>query len=259
MRQFYETSEAYKALLAEHDEAYLKTYVDLVNRYAPPNSRILDVGCGNGISAMLLSQLEHDVVGTDISPLFLEEAKRWENDRLTYRVCDALELPFEAENFDLVSSKELIEHLPDVEIALLEMIRVTQKGGRIIIVGPNLCSPLMSFLDLLRRLAGKKGSPIWGETKRQALQNTLRNIALYFRKRFSAQPQFLYREPDITNRVIGGDADSVYYANPIDLEKFFRHHGLWVIKRCVGFGFKGKVIATCFPRFSPYISMVFQK
>lgn len=259
MRQFYETSETYKGLLAEHDEVYLRTYVELVHRYALPNSRILDVGCGNGLSAMLLSQLGHRVVGTDISPLFLEGTQKWENDCLEYRVCDVLELPFEGESFDLVCSNELIEHLPDVETALLEMIRVTRSGGRIIIAGPNLCSPLMPFLDGLRMIAGKKGRPIWAETKGQAFQNALRNAALYFKKRFSTQPQFLYREPDIENRIIGGDADSVYYASPIDLEKFFRLRGLRVVKRCVGFGVKGKVMASCFPRVSLYISMVVHK
>jgi hypothetical protein len=139
------------------------------------------------------------------------------------------------------------------------MIRVTRRGGKIIIAAPNLCSPLMPLLDLLQMIAGKKGRPIWSETKRGAFQNMLRNFALYFKKRLSKQPQFLYREPDIENRIIGGDADSVYYANPIDLEKFFRLRGLRVIKRCVGFGVKGKVMASCFPRLSLYISMVVEK
>ena len=35
MREFYETSETYKHLLAAHDEAYLRHYVELVTRYAP--------------------------------------------------------------------------------------------------------------------------------------------------------------------------------------------------------------------------------
>jgi len=266
MRHFYETSETYKGLLAEHDEVYQKTYVELVNRFAPPNSRILDLGCGNGVSAMLLNRAGHHVVGADVSALFLEDAKEWQTAAssaggysLEYRLCDVLELPFEDESFDVVCSNELIEHLPDVETALAEMMRVTRKGGRIVISGPNLCSPLMPLLDLLRLFRGRPGRPVWGETKRQAFRNGLRNFDLYFKKRLSSRPQFLYREPDLENQIIGGDGDSAYYANPIDLEKYFQLHRLHVVKRCVGVGAKGQIMASCFPRVSLYISMVVQK
>ena len=79
MREFYETSETYKGLLSAHNEVYLRHYVELVIRYALPRSKVLDLGCGNGISARLLNQADFDVVGTDISPLFLEDAQTWEN------------------------------------------------------------------------------------------------------------------------------------------------------------------------------------
>ena len=59
MREFYETSETYKGLLAAHDESYLQHYVELVLRYAPTTSKILDLGCGTGISARLLNQAGH--------------------------------------------------------------------------------------------------------------------------------------------------------------------------------------------------------
>lgn len=62
MREFYETSETYKGLLAAHDEVYLRHYVELVIRYAPPHAKVLDLGCGNGISARLLNQADFDVV-----------------------------------------------------------------------------------------------------------------------------------------------------------------------------------------------------
>ena len=266
MRQFYETSETYKGLLAGHDEAYHRPFVALVNRYALSNSKILELGCGNGIAAMLLNRAGHDVVGTDISALFLEEAVQRQKTagrngelNLEYRVCDVLELPFQDETFDVVCSNELIEHVPDVETALSEMIRVTRKGGRIIVCGPNLCSPLMPLMDLARLIRGKPGRPFWGETKRQAFISAVKNFSLYLKKRSSSTPQFLYREPDLEAQVCGGDGDSAYYANPIDLEKFFQRRGLRIVKRCAGVSAKGKVMATCFPRISLYISMVVQR
>ena len=263
MREFYETSETYKNLLAAHDEAYLRHYVELVIRYAPPRSKILDLGCGNGISARLLNQADFDVVGTDISPLFLKEAQNWENPRLRYQVCDVMELPFESESFNVICSNELVEHLPDVKTALTEMMRVVRKGGRIVISGPNLCSPLIPLLDWLNLMSGKSGRPVWGETKRQALQQLARNCRLYVQKRFltppTVAPHFIYREPDLQADAIGGDADSAYYASPIDLAQFFRRNGFTILKKAVGFGIKGKIIAGAFPYLSPYITMVVEK
>ena len=260
MREFYETSETYKGLLAAHDEVYLRHYVELVIRYAPPRSKILDLGCGNGISARLLNQADFDVVGTDISSLFLEEAQNWENPSLRYQVCDVMELPFESESFNVICSNELVEHLPDVETALNEMIRVVSKGGRIVISGPNLCSPLIPLLDWLSLMSGKPGRPVWGETKRQALQQFTRNCRLYLTKRFSTKPpHFIYREPDLQADAIGGDSDSAYYASPIDLAQFFRLNGFTIIKKAVGFGIKGRIIASTFPYLSPYITMVVEK
>ena len=260
MREFYETSETYKELLSAHDETYLRHYVELVIRYAPSGSRILDLGCGNGISSRLLNQADFDVVGTDISALFLEEAQEWENPKLRYKVCDVLELPFENNSFDVICSNELIEHLPDVETALTEMIRVVRKGGKVVLSGPNLCSPITPFLDWIRMMFGKPGRPVWGETKQQALQQFKRNCGLYINKRFLTKtPHFIYRNPDLQADAIGGDADSAYYANPIDLAQFFKLNGFNIVKKAVGFGIKGRIVANMFPYLSPYITMVVQK
>lgn len=260
MREFYETSETYKGLLAAHDESYLQHYVELVLRYAPTASRILDLGCGTGISARLLNQAGYDVVGTDISSLFLNEAKNWENEKLRYQVCDVMELPYKDDSFDVICSNELIEHLPDVQTALNEMVRVVRKDGKIILSGPNLCSPLIPILDLFRLMCGKPGRPVWGETKQQARQQLIRNSKLYFKKRFFTKtPHFIYRDPDLREDAIGGDADSAYYASPLDLKQFFKINRFTVTKKAVGFGFKGKIIANFIPYLSPYITMVVQK
>ena len=260
MREFYETSESYKVLLAAHDEAYLRHYVELVIRFAPTGAKILDLGCGNGISSRMLNQAGYDVVGTDISKLFLEEAQDWENAKLRYQVCDVLELPFENDSFDVICSNELIEHLPDAETALKEMIRVVRKDGRIVLSGPNLSSPLTSLFDWFRLMCGKEGRPIWGETKKQAFQHLKYNFRLYIRKRLLTKaPNFIYRTPELQENAVGGDADSAYFANPIDLVQFFKLHGICITKKAVGFGIKGRIVANIFPYLSPYITMVVQK
>lgn len=257
MRRFYETSEIYRGFLEDHDEAYLAAYVNTVLRYARPGDQVLEMGCGNGLSAYLIAEHGFRVTGTDISSLFLADSRSHPNAQ--YQVADALDLPFPDATFDLVCSNELVEHVPDAEKSLSEMLRVTAPGGRILVSGPNLCSPVMPLLDLPGLLLGRSGREVWAETPLQALSMAWRNFRVSFDKRFAPEPQFLYRDPDLEDRVIGGDADSVYLASPIDLERFFRGHGCQIVKLSVGHGFRGRILAMLTPRLSPYISMVVQK
>lgn len=259
MKQFYETSEVYKGFLDAHDEAYLRSYVELVDDHAKSNSSILELGCGNGLSARMLRDKGHRVIGTDLSYAFLEETDKWENKELRYLACDALNLPFNENSFELVCSNELLEHVTNAEKILNEMIRIVSPGGLIVIAGPSLCSPLVPLTDFFRILRGKEEQAIWAETKLQAINGMLKNFWLCTKKRFSRKPDFLYREPDLEDQVVGGDGDSVYYANPIDLEKFFANKGLKIIKLSVGYGIKGKIMAKLFPRFGLYVNMVVKK
>lgn len=259
MKHFYETSEVYKSFLDAHDESYLRSYIELVDDFAKPNSFILELGCGNGLSARMLKDRGHRVIGTDLSYFFLECTHKWQNKRLRYLACNAMDLPFGENTFDLVCSNELIEHVTDAEKVLDEMIRVAKNGGRIIIAGPSLCSPLVPLSDFFRILRGKSEQSIWAETKLQAIGGVFRNFWLCIKKRLSKKPDFLYREPELENRVIGGDADSVYYASTIDLEKYFKNKGLKIVKLAVGYGVRGKIMAKLFPRFGLYLSMIVEK
>ena len=114
-------------------------------------------------------------------------------------------------------------------------------------------------------MCGKSGRPVWGETKQQAWQHFKQNCRLYLRKRFySKKPvkqsiNFIYRNPDLQENAIGGDADSAYLANPIDLAQFFEQNGFRIVKKAVGFGIKGRIVAHLLPYLSPYITMVVKK
>jgi len=259
MRRFYLTSEVYLGFLRRHDEGYLRPYVDLVSAFADPGELILELGCGNGLSSMMLARKGYRVVGTDLSPFFLAESSRWIGPDLSYIACDALELPFKDESFDLVCSNELIEHLPDVKMGLDEMMRVVKPGGRIVIVGPNLCSPILPLMDLIKKALGRHDEIVWAGSIGEGLKLCLKNFLISIGKRLSARPRFIYREPDLDDKVIGGDSDSSYLASPIDLERYFKLRGFRIERLCVGVGIKGKIMARIMPRMGLYISMVFKK
>lgn len=259
LKRFYETSREYKSLLYAHDRNYLSTYVDIVNKYARPNSSILDLGCGNGLSSNMLSEYGHKVIGTDISSFFLAESANSQNSRLKYSVCDVLDLPFKDCVFDVVCSNELIEHVVDASRAIIEMIRVLKSGGILVIMGPNLCSPFWAITDLLNMLTGKDGRYLWAETKIQAIKWGYKNLIISIKKRISRKIDFIYREPDLKKAIAGGDSDSVYYASPIDIERFIKLYDMKIVSLCESITLRGRIIAKLFPRFGPYISIIARK
>jgi SAM-dependent methyltransferase len=91
--------------------------------------RIADIGCGIGHSYDLLAPRE--TVGIDVDPAVLRD-----QDRET-AVADMRRLPFEDESFDGVIAIHSIEHVPDPEVALAEMVRVLKPGTTAVLATPN--------------------------------------------------------------------------------------------------------------------------
>jgi SAM-dependent methyltransferase len=93
--------------------------------------RVLDLGCGVGHSYHLLAPRE--TVGVDISPEALAGQER------ETHVADMRELPFGDGAFPSVLSVQSIEHVPDAERVLAEVVRVLEPGheSTAVFVTPN--------------------------------------------------------------------------------------------------------------------------
>ena len=102
---------------------------------------ILDVGCGNARDLIPILIKGSKVVGVDISPQMIEEARHeLESSALSgyeLKVGDATHLDFPDAYFDKVIASEMIEHIPDWQKALSEMHRVLKPSGEIVISTPN--------------------------------------------------------------------------------------------------------------------------
>jgi SAM-dependent methyltransferase len=97
-----------------------------------PRPRILDVGCGTGANLEMLSGFGN-AEGVDIS----EEALAFCADKgLKVHKGLAESLPFEQEEFDIVTALDVVEHLDDDLAGLKEMYRVTKTGGRALLFVP---------------------------------------------------------------------------------------------------------------------------
>ena len=95
-----------------------------------PGDKILDIGCGKGFQLYELTQLcpGVEVYGIDISPYAVENAKAEIKEHL--QVCNATDLPFPDQYFDLVFSITTLHNLHnyDLDKALREMERVAKKN-----------------------------------------------------------------------------------------------------------------------------------
>ena len=99
--------------------------------------KVLDVGCGTGVVALLLSEMGHDVNGVDISEGMLKKANEKINAfnlPIEFTLGDAENLPFENELFDTVINRHLLWTLPNPKNAISEWRRVLKPGGKIVII-----------------------------------------------------------------------------------------------------------------------------
>ena len=110
-------------------------------------SSILDVGCGTGYFTRLLAKTDTkeqedpgiSVTGLDREQPFIEYArKRNEKEDLpvSYVQGDALDLPFEEDSFDIVTSHTFLTVISKPQKALSEMLRVLRPGGILASVTP---------------------------------------------------------------------------------------------------------------------------
>ena len=91
---------------------------------------VLDVGCGEGVLAREWAERldgQGHVVGVDLEDAALRE--EWSGrtgPNLEFSAFDGGELPFEANSFDAACAIEVLEHVPDPERTLAEMVRVAR-------------------------------------------------------------------------------------------------------------------------------------
>jgi SAM-dependent methyltransferase len=127
-------------------------------------TRVLDVGCGDGRIPALYTSPEVVVVDSSADAIDRAVARG-----LDAQLADARELPFEDSSFDVVTCSHVLYHLPDVDEALAEFVRVLRPGGRF--------AGIYSMPEDMREVFAESPEPFDGESGLPVLQRHFASVS----------------------------------------------------------------------------------
>lgn len=151
-------------------QLHIKMIDSIIRRWGPfesSNAKILEVGCGTGMTVLEFANKGYDVTGLEIDHNLCLMINALANQYSINSNCipgDACSMPFSKNAFDVVYSKSFFEHVYDVDQALSEQKRVLKNGGLLIIEDGNIWN-IKLLIDLLFlypiRTKGKHGGIKW--------------------------------------------------------------------------------------------------
>lgn len=140
--------------IAELQDARAAVLAERVREFVLPNGdeRALDAGTGAGALALALAPLVREVVGVDVVPELLEQARKRAAafPNVSFLEADATALPFDLGSFDLACSVRTLHHIRRPELAVAELARVTRRDGHVFVVDQIAPADPLAALELDR-------------------------------------------------------------------------------------------------------------
>ena len=152
---YYQKDKPVVNLIEKINEVYFsRVFEHYFKKYTPQlfNLKILEAACGSGLMSSRLATQGAETQLLDLSANALKVAT--ENYRKTGqefrgRQADILKMPYNDNTFDVVWNQGVLEHFNNPEMVVEEMLRVTKKGGVVILFVPAYLSPLHIVYKLL--------------------------------------------------------------------------------------------------------------
>jgi len=207
---------------------------------------VLENGCGIGMYVERLAEYSGFIIGLEYD----EEranlaASRLSNHTNAAVVCATGEyLPFNQENFDLILSHEVLEHVENDVQSASEMIRTLKPGGRAILFVPNKGYPFethgifwngsyhfgnIPLVNYLPRFMRDRLAPHVRIYTREDLENLFRGLPIRFVIQtviFGAYDNIIYRWPRV-GRIL---RSILYTLEKTPLKNFGLSH-FWVLEK----------------------------
>jgi SAM-dependent methyltransferase len=132
-----------------------------------PGSTFLDAGCGSGFNAIQLAELGHPVIAVDFSDAVLDRTRAnvdaaGMGGRVRVQRENLLELSLPDEGADHVLCWGVLMHIPEIDRAIDQLVRVVKPGGSLIVVEGNLHAIdelVLRLLDVLGRTDSRERVP----------------------------------------------------------------------------------------------------
>ena len=129
-----------------HSDLRTRQVIETLSHIGIRPDRVLDYGCGVGGWIGLLSRIfpNAEISGVDISKTAIEKA-RGRFPKCHFRHLQGITAPFGNEEFDLIFSYHVLEHVADIDVSISDIARMLKRGGYAVIIFP--CGNKGSFLD----------------------------------------------------------------------------------------------------------------
>ena len=98
------------------------------------NGSLLDIGCAYGLLVNVASRY-FESYGIDISQFAIEKSKRYCKGNISR--ASAVYLPFKNESFEVVTIVDTLEHVPDLNWCLKDIVRILKRNGILFLQLPN--------------------------------------------------------------------------------------------------------------------------
>lgn len=118
------------------NDGRLKLIIEKVESCLNPNEKMLDVGCGLGriLKKIAAKRNDLDIYGVDITKEIVEKLPKG----ISGKIGSLLQIPFEDNFSSFTMTTEALEHALDIENAVKELVRVTKKGGKVLIIDKDI-------------------------------------------------------------------------------------------------------------------------
>ena len=158
--------------LMTRQDLWRRQIARLLEHVPTPPERILDLGCGPGVSSFELAERSGaQVMGLDFSERMIERAQsRHAQDfahlkRLTFLRGDACELALPDQSVDLVTGHSFLYLVHDRAAVLREVRRVLRPGGSLVLMEPHSLGRLSSAAWQSRGQLGQLWHSPWDTSR----------------------------------------------------------------------------------------------
>lgn len=128
----FSSAKAYEGYVGRWSRFVAQKFVAWLD--VAPNESWLDVGAGTGVLTQVILQTASPakVVGVDLSTDYVEYARQHvQDERVEFRVADAVNIAFEAPEFDAAVSGLVLNFVSAPEQAVRSMTRAVKRGGTV--------------------------------------------------------------------------------------------------------------------------------